>query len=651
MEPTNVGIVDKIIVADSLELEQKKEVESLLKEYADIFASNPKKPKRVNTLQHQIITDESQPVFNKPRKIPNAWQTEVEKQIGEMAENDIIRPSSSPWNSPILLVKKKDGSTRFVCDFRGLNDITKKDRYPLPNISDMLDKMQGAQFWSKLDAASAYWSVNLKEEDKEKTSFSVRNGKWEFNVMPFGFCNAGATYQRLMDLSLAGLPNSRVLAYMDDVVIFSYTFAEHMKSLREVFDRFREAGITLKPSKCRIAFEEVDFLGFVLSRDGIKPQKDLTNAIRDFTRPNNVKELKRFLGIVGFYRQFIPEFAKTSKPLTKLTSSNVKFEWDEPAENAFKQLKEKLMMEPVLKFPNFNKSFIVEADASDFAVGGLSQEQDGGSAHPIAYYSNKGKQKWSTHSKEAYALVLATRQWYTYLMGKPFLLRSDHNPLVYLRRQKDPWEKFARWIAELEEFEYQIEYVPGKLNDKADALSRLSKQREENISDTKFEEYIYSLNTESEQFNSQLRDEQEKDMVIKSLLERIQNNEEINISRYKRLGKQLRIENGLLTKSSRPIVPPKLRYFIVDTFHSTAHLSTEKMYGIISKRYYWPNMYKYLQKHVAMCVTCQKCKADTKSPKAPLTPMPIPDAPMQFVSMDIATLPCDSEGFKYLIDG
>ena len=275
-QKANVTVTDDIHIEDTLLESQKLAIGELIENDRDIFSINPKKPNRGNVLEHKIISETENPVLQKPRKIPNAWNKGVDKQITEMLQNDIIRPSSSPWNSPLLLVKKKDNTTRFVCDFRGLNDVTKKDKYPLPNIGEMIDKMQGDQYWTKLDAASAYWSISLRKSDKEKTSFSVPNGTYEFNVTPYGLCSAGASYQRLMDIYLSGLPNERILAYMDGVIIFSTAFSEHIASLEEVLERFRATGISLKASKCEI---DIDFLGFRLSHGGIRPRKELTNSI------------------------------------------------------------------------------------------------------------------------------------------------------------------------------------------------------------------------------------------------------------------------------------------------------------------------------------------------------------------------------------
>ena len=331
---------------------------------------------------------------------------------------------------------------RCVSCVSGLNSVTKKDTYPLPRICDIIDKMQDAKYWSTLDAAGAYWSMPLNEEDKEKTAFTVPRGKYEFNVTPYGLTNAGASYQRMIDMCLSGLSFDRILAYMDDVVIFSRTWVEHLRELNAVFEKLVEAGITLKASKCVIGSRSVDFLGYRLSENGIEPQERLVEAIRNFARPETRKAVKSFLGLAGFYRSFIPHFAEVAHPLTKLTSDNVKFVWSEPCEQAFTDMKRLLSSEPVLAFPRIGEPFVVDVDASDLAFGGvLMQKGPDGVLHPVGYFSDAVKASqasWAPTTKEAFALVLAVRHWYIYLAGTEFVLNSDHNPLVHLRAQKDP---------------------------------------------------------------------------------------------------------------------------------------------------------------------------------------------------------------------
>ena len=277
---------------------------------------------------------------------------------------------------------------RFVCNFRDLNDVKKKDSYPLPHIHDVLDKMHGDQYWTTLDAAAAYWSMPLPEMDKEMTAFSVPHGKFEFNVTSFGLCNAGASYQRLIDIILSGLPSDRILAYMDDIVIFSRSFQEHLTDIEQIFNCLHDSGISLKLSKCVFASTKVDFLGFELSKEGIRPQTRLSDAIQSYPTPISRKQLKGCLGLAGFYCDFIPAFASISQPLNHLTSDQIPYQWSDGCEKAFNRLTEQLLSEPVLKFPNLNRPFIVEVDTSDIAVGGvLSQIGSDHKSHPVAYFS------------------------------------------------------------------------------------------------------------------------------------------------------------------------------------------------------------------------------------------------------------------------
>ena len=541
---------------------------------------------------------------------------------------------------------------RFVCDFRRLNDVSKKDTYPLPHIRDIIDKMDGSKYWTTLDAAGAYWSMPLNEADKEKTAFTVPRGKFEFNVTPYGLCNAGASYQRMMDMCLSGLPHHRILAYMDDVVIFSRTFEQHLVELEAVFEKLSAANVTLKASKCVIASDAVDFLGYRLSQEGVKPLERLVSAIVEFKRPEKRKEVKSFLGIAGFYRNFIPNFADVARPLNNLTSDNVPFVWDDLCESAFTELKRLLASYPVLAFPRLGEPFVVDVDASDVAFGGvLMQRGMDNSMHPVGYFSDSVKPSqhgWAPTTKEAFALVLAVRHWYVYLSGTEFVLNSDHNPLVYLRSQKDPRGKFSRWILELEEFNYVVKYVKGSENVKADALSR-NGAASTSQPPGRFEEKIYSVLDDRERFREQVLNEQDADPVIRAARDNIANGVKITQGRLKRVQSQLRIEQGVLTKSGRPIVPAPLRKYVTSQFHDMGHWGPDKTYALMKERFFWSGMYGYVQNFVEACKTCQQTKCDTNPPKAPIIPMVIPDAPMQFISIDIAYMPPDNDGYQYIL--
>ena len=335
-----------------------------------------------------------------------------------------------------------------------------------------------------------------------------------------------------------------------------------------------------------------------------------------------------------------------------MTSDKIPFDWNEECEQAFSCLKQKLCCEPVLKFPDFGRPFTVEVDASNYAVGGvLSQLDDHEQLHPIAYFSTAlqpSQQNWSATTKEAFALVLAVRHWHVYLAGTRFVLNSDHNPLTFLRSQKDSRGKIGRWVNELEEFDYVVQYIPGKDNLKADALSR-NKTADHVQPKSHFEDKIYANFAQSDTFREQLKDAQSKDTVIHNAKLCIIKGHPIPQGRLRRVQRQLRIEHDILTKSGRPILPQSLRRLIVSEYHNFAHLGADRVHDLLKQRFYWPNMYNYIRSFTLHCQTCQKSKCDTRPAKAPLLPMFVPNAPMQFLSLDIGYLPKDASGYQYIL--
>ena len=343
--------------------------------------------------------------------------------VKEMEERGIVQPSSSPWASPVVLVPKKDGSLRFCVDFRRLNSITRKDVYPLPRVDDILDTLGNARYFTTLDLASGYWQVPLDDDARPKTAFTTHQGLYEFVRMPFGLCNAPATFQRAMQSVLAGLEWRDCFVYIDDILIASATYEEHLQHLEQVFDRLRTANLMLKPKKCRFLCKEVKYLGHVISVQGVLPDPDKTEQVKLFPIPEDVTQVRRFLGLASYYRRFVPNFAKIATPLHALLKKEKVFEWTSECTTAFNLLKDALTSPPVLVYPKFgpNSEFILETDASYVGLRAiLSQRQEDGRVNPIAYASrglDVHEKKYGVTELETLGLVWAVRYFRPYLLG------------------------------------------------------------------------------------------------------------------------------------------------------------------------------------------------------------------------------------------
>ena len=394
-----------------------------------------------------------------------------------MLKKGIIEESYSPWSSPVVLVTKKNGKTRFCVDYRKLNEITKKDNHPIPRIDDMLDKFQGSQWFTSIDLKSGYWNVMMDEKDKEKTAFITSEGLYQFNVMPFGLCNAPGTFQRLMHKVLGNLIYTMAPVYLDDINIHSQTFEQHLLDIQEVFDKLRNAKLKLGRDKCHFCKDEIEFLGYIVSKDGIKTDEKKIQKIRDFPRPNDVTQLRGFLGLAGYYRRFIRDYAKHCKPMNKLLAKDEPFVWGKEQQKSFDKIKQKLITSPVLIYPDFNKPFRLYTDASNIALGAvLQQKSDDDKEHPVAFLSrtlNKLEQKYHSTELECLAVKWAVEKLSHYLKGRKFTIISDYKNLKWwFNNFKDDKSRRARWRIFMQQYDFDVEYKKGVENKVADALSR-----------------------------------------------------------------------------------------------------------------------------------------------------------------------------------
>ncbi|XP_038704764.1 uncharacterized protein LOC120000718 [Tripterygium wilfordii] len=457
-------------VNTSLSTTQLAELEALLLTYDHIFQMpSTLPPERLH--DHRIpLLPNAKPPSKRPYHYGPLQKDEIEKAVSELKQSGFIRDSHSPFSSPVLLVKKKEGTWRMCMDYRELNQLTIKDKYPIPLIDDLLDELHGAQYFSKLDLRSGYHQIRMHPDDVEKTAFRTHEGHYEFLVMPFGLTNAPATFQSLMNDIFRNFLRKFVLVFFDDILIYSASWKKHLEDLKNTFALLQQHHLLVKKSKCAFGQDRVEYLGHVVSREGVSADPSKIKAIMDWPLPENVKELRGFLGLTGYYRKFVKDYGKVCHPLYQLTKKNC-FVWTSIATEAFEKLKSLMVSPQVLALPDFNIPFTMECDASGLGVGAVLQQ----AGKPIAFYSQTlgpRNQSLSTYEKELIALVSAVKKWQNYLQGRHFIIKTDHSSLKYFLDQRANTTFQQKWVSKLLGFDYEIQYRKGVENVVADALSR-----------------------------------------------------------------------------------------------------------------------------------------------------------------------------------
>ena len=447
----------------------------ILCSYEDVFSKSENDLGLTDIVTHQIDTGNARPIRQPLRRYPPAHVEAISEHVDTMLAQGTIEAASSPWASNVVLVKKKDGSLRCCIDYRQVNSLTRKDAYPLPRIDACLDAMSGAQWFSTFDLRSSYHQVKVDPKDSDKTAFICPRGMYRFRTMPFGLCNAGATFQRLMDIVMSGLHPEICLIYLDDIIVFSASAEQHLERLITVLARLRTAGLKLKPQKCAFFQKSVSFLGHVISEKGIATDPIKTEAVVQWPVPRNVKELRSFIGLSSYYRRFVKDFANIAAPLHELQKQGRPFRWTSEAQEAFETLKGALASPPILAMPNDTGQFVLDTDASDVAIGAvLSQVQDG-VEKVIAFASrslDRRECNYCVTRRELLAVVHFLKHFKQYLLGRHFTVRTDHAPLTWLRHTPEPIGQQARWLEVMEEYDFTVAHRSGKKHTNADALSR-----------------------------------------------------------------------------------------------------------------------------------------------------------------------------------
>src|SRR5437588_4664713 len=517
-------------------------------------------------------------------------------------------------------------------DYRALNKQTIKNRYPLPRIDEMLDRLYKAQYFSKIDLRSGYHQIRIIPEDVPKTAFRTRYRHYEFLVLCFGLTNAPATFQTLMNDIFREKLDACVLIYLDDILIYSSDIKQHLQDLKEVLEILRKNQLYAKLSKCQFLKEETKYLRFIVSNKGIQVDPKKIKAIQEWEQPKNTTQVRSFLGLANYYRHFIEKFSQKAAPLTGLLKKgeDVIKAWDEKCTEAFQQLKYYLTNTPILQSPDPEKPYTVTTDASDQAVGGVLYQD----RHPIAYMSRKlnpAEQNYATHEKETLAIVEALREWRYYLEGNHFKVITDHLSLKYLHTQPTLSKRQARWMETLSEFDMEIEYQPGATNVVADALSRPPT--------------INNILQVKSDLMKEVKEAYKLDAGTQELIQVLEKSSDKIPPELQKKAQQFTLQNGTLYFKDRIYVPtdPKLRLKLLQEYHDTpiaGYLRVEKTYEALSRNFYWPRMADNLKSFVTSCNICQRNKPSQKLPAGLLQPLEIPTQNWQQISMDfIVQLP------------
>ena len=654
------------------------DLDKLLAGHQKVF-SPPLLPELRKEDNHKIkLTPGAEAPSRPPFRLSQAEDQELQKQLAKLLEDGLIHESVSPFGAPILFVRKKDGALRMCVDYRLVNKLTIRDAYPLPKVQDLLDQLQGANVFSKVDLKTGYYQLRMDPLDEVKTAFATRYGTYQWRVLPLGLCNAPATFQRLMDKAFRTALGKFAFVYLDDVIIFSRSESEHLQHVAQILQLLEANKLSLSREKCEFGRRSLLFLGHVVSPGHISMEEDKVSAIRDWARPTTKKELQAFLGLTNYYRRFVRDYAFTATPLTDLTGGGKeptgsggapsKIVWTAAAHHAFRKLKEAISTAPVLRMPDPNLPFTVLCDASDLAVGAILQQDDGRGPRPVAFVSKRlstAEANYMVRDKELLAVTYALRQFRVYLLGNPFVVNTDHESLRYLLTQKDLTGRLARWAEALADFNMTIEHIQGRDNP-ADVLSRPPAREPGPNAETGKEEAgvegttetaVDALTTSSAAVSLGHEQHRYKDDKYFGPVLGVLRGEEVTSGTLRvRAARFTLAEDGrlYLREGHRLCLAEgdaKMRLEALQAAHDEAtggHQGPDRTYGRLAKVAFWPRMAQTVDRFVKQCDKCQRMKADTRPPKAPHQPLQVPSAPWEAVSMDFMGLPQTLRGHDSL---
>lgn len=616
---------------DYLSENQKSTADCLISQFRDI-SYEERGLGRTTLTTHAIDTGDAAPIRQRYYRMSPEKQRILVEQLDQMLEEDVVEPCESPWSSPVLLTPKKNGELRFCLDSRKLNSITKKDAYSLPYISEILDNLSDAKYLSSLDLSKSFWQILIKEEDRQKTAFYIpTRGTYQFKSMAFGLTNAPATQQRLVDALFYGPEfEHKVFVFVDDVIIVSNNYEQHIALLRRVLDKLKMANLTINFTKSQFFRTQLKYLGYVVDSDGLHADPEKVESITNYPTPTNRKEVRRFIGTASWYRRFIPNFSTLATPLNKLTSQGKNapaFVWSSEADEAFRKLKNHLITAPILSCPDYSKPFEVHTDASDYGIGGVLTQTLDGQEKVIAYMSKSLSQQernYSATEREALAVLIAVEHWRCYLdNGLKFTVYTDHSSLKWFLNINNPTGRLARWGIRLSAHNFEIKHRKGSENVVPDSLSR----------SVPVSTIDSVLNIPAQKTN---------DTWFLNIFKGCQNSP-TSFLNYRiadgRLFRYMKSINPLTREFEwKEVVPSEYRDNIISKNHSeptSGHFGIFKTHKRLSLKYFWPSMHKDVTNFVTNCDTCHSYKYPTH---ATLGTMGRPKdccRPFQMISIDL----------------
>ncbi|WKA11764.1 hypothetical protein VitviT2T_029233 [Vitis vinifera] len=620
----------------SIETSAEPLIYDLLNLYPEVFSEPKGLPPTRNHDHHIVLHSGAKPVCVGPYRYPYFQKSEIENIVHEMLQSGIVRPSQSPFSSPVLLVRKHDGSWRLCVDYRALNKETIKVKFPIPIVDELLDELHGSTIFSKLDLRSGYHQIRVHPEDIPKTAFRTHEGHYEFLVMPFGLTNAPSTFQSLMNDIFKPYLRKFILVFFDDILVYSKNLADHVHHLQTVLDILKQHQLFAKKSKCCFGCSEIEYLGHLISKDGVQADPTKIEAMLNWPFPTSLKSLRGFLGLTGYYRKFIKGYGLIAAPLTALLKKN-SFKWTESAKRAFQDLKHAVTSPPVLALPDFSIPFTIQCDASGIGVGAVLMQQ----GRPLAYMSQAihGKAlQLSTYEKELMALVLAVKKWRSYLLGHNFKIQTDQQSLNYLLEQKMGTPLQQQWITKLLGYEFVVEYKQGKENKVADALSRKMEDQKEGK--------LYAITAPANTWLEQLRTSYAIDPKLQQIIK--------NLEQGSLASQNYKQRDGLLFYKGRLYIPAskELREQILYLLHSSpqgGHSGFHKTLHRAKSEFYWEGMRKEVRRFIKECDICQQNKSENIHPAGLLQPLPIPTKVWTDISLDfIEGLP-NSESYSVIM--